>query len=117
MFFFRKKDNKEQDQLGSGSHERRRFARHNIPCKIFVYSPDDKILSAYTEDMSEEGLQVIVDEQLPLNAVVRIELYVEDEPIICEGRVVWTKECPEKISADGSKMYRTGMEIKSRFVF
>jgi len=91
--------------------ERRRFQRRRIPCKIFVFVPQEKIISTHTEDISEEGVRVIIDEKLMVDSIVKVELYIEDEPTICEGRIAWTSQCdPEE------KLYNTGIEIRSREV-
>jgi len=115
MFFFRKKCDKKNGTANWNGKERRRFVRRNIPCKIFLCISDNKIVTAYAEDICEEGLQAVLDESFPVNTPVRIELYLEDEPIICEGRIAWVRE--EISRKDGPKKYRTGIDIKDRHIF
>ena len=104
---------KNGDREGS---ERRRFIRRRIPCKIFFCCPKEKIFSAHTEDICEEGVQVIIDEPLPVNTAVKVELFLEDDPILCDGRIAWIKENGGK-TPDGKLLYNVGIEIESRHFF
>jgi len=92
--------------------ERRKFIRRRIPCKIFIFSPEERVISTFTEDICEIGVNLILDHKLDVDTELHLELYLEDEPILCDGRVAWVTEI--KIDGTRKKGYKTGVEIKSR---
>lgn len=90
--------------------EKRKFRRGDIHPKIFVYTGDSRILSSYSENISDGGLRAIFDEELQVASVVRLEIYLNDDPIICRGKVVWLKKIPV-IQQPNVFVYDTGIEF------
>lgn len=71
---------------------RRRFIRVKYPFTIHIYPSQDKPISAYTEDISEEGVGVTLKQELAVSSKVGLEIYLEPEPVTCRGEIVWTKK-------------------------
>jgi len=72
--------------------ERRKFPRAVFPCKIILSSPV-RLFSSHTENISEGGIRVILEDKLELFTTVGLEIFLEkDRPIKCKGRVVWIIE-------------------------
>ncbi len=90
--------------------EKRRFVRANFPCKIIIYLPQEHSLMSHTEDIGAGGLRVIIKEELELSLIVGLEIFLNGEPIICKGRVVWNIE-REKESSKDKNRYDTGIEF------
>ena len=90
-------------------NERRRFARVRLPCKITVFIPQEHTITSHTENIGEGGIGVLINEQLDVSADVGLEIYLENQPISCKGRVVWTveKEC----SSSSASSFDTGIEF------
>ena len=90
--------------------ERRRFPRANFPCKITVVSPI-RYLNSHTENISEGGIRVLLEEKLSPYSVVGVEIFVDKgKSIKCKARIVWVKEKInplEKVPV----MYDTGVEF------
>ena len=72
--------------------EKRRFVRANFPCKIAIYTPAQHILASHTENIGAGGVRVILEEKLEIASNVGLEIYLEKEPIVCEGKIVWVVE-------------------------
>lgn len=72
--------------------ERRKVLRKSFPCKITVGSPI-RLFTIHTEDLSEGGVRVFLDEKLALFTTVGLEIFFEREkPLKCKGRISWVKE-------------------------
>ncbi|MBM3251291.1 MAG: PilZ domain-containing protein [Candidatus Omnitrophica bacterium] len=75
--------------------EKRKFIRLNTSVDV-IYSilkqPEEK-LTAQTKNISAGGICIIAHEKLDIHTLLVISIYFPGEalPIICEGRVVWTK--------------------------
>lgn len=91
--------------------ERRKFKRGEVPFKVFIYVPRERIISTYTLDISQTGMQVIIDEKLKQGSIVDVELYSEEEPLLCKARVVWVEETKDP-SRKNTCLYRTGFEFQ-----
>ncbi len=90
--------------------EKRRFVRANLPCKIIIYTPREHTIITHTENIGAGGVRVILDEDLNISSVVGLEIFLYDEPIECEGRIVWTIE-KEESETPGIGRYDTGIEF------
>ncbi|MFA7131637.1 MAG: PilZ domain-containing protein [Bacilli bacterium] len=90
--------------------EKRRFVRAQYPCKIVVHFPKELLICTHTENIGAGGLRVIIEECLEVITTVDLEIYLQEEPILCKGRVVWVVE---KNSAyrDGYTFFDTGIEF------
>ncbi len=81
--------------------EKRQFSRAQvvslvvIRCDILANVRDQEPLEfhTHTENMSEGGMNVILNEELQGPAVLELKLYLTGKimPIVCKGRVAWTK--------------------------
>ncbi|MDD5432081.1 MAG: PilZ domain-containing protein [Candidatus Omnitrophica bacterium] len=100
--------------------ERRKYPRAslkykiNIICEGTVVSgrPKDYIFHAYTENLSEGGIRVILEKELSKASIVRLELFITSKktaPIVSDGLVIWTK----KVNPDGTKpdLFNTGIQF------
>lgn len=69
--------------------EKRRFVRANFPCKIVIHTPEEKAIASHTENIGAGGIRVIIEDNLKISSVVGLEIYLGQEAIVCEGRIVW----------------------------
>jgi hypothetical protein len=92
--------------------EKRKFPRVVFPCRLAVGSPL-RWLTSHTENISEGGIRVILEEKLRVLALVSLELFFEkDKSIKCRGRVVWVEEEVNPIDKESEPIgYVTGIEI------
>lgn len=90
--------------------DRRRFIRVEFPFTIHIYQPQKFAISAYTEDISEGGVKVTVKEQLAVGAMVDLELFVREEPIVCKGKIIWLQSRSSDYLED-EKFFDTGIEF------
>jgi c-di-GMP-binding flagellar brake protein YcgR len=77
------------------TEEKRKFVRLNTSVDV-IYSvlkkPEEK-LTTQTKNISAGGICIIAHEKLDIDTFLIISIYFPGEalPIVCEGRVVWTK--------------------------
>lgn len=97
--------------MGEQSQEdRRKFRRAEFPCKIVVGSPI-RLLTSHTENLSEGGIRVLLEERVAPFTMVGLEIYIEKEkPITCKGKIMWVQE---KINPLENKatLYDTGIQF------
>ena len=97
----------EEEKSGS---ERRSSPRALFPCRIMISSPV-RLLVSHTENISEGGIRVMLEEKLVPFTMVGIELYLDkNKPIKCKGKVAWIKEIVNPIEHEAS-MYDTGIKF------
>ncbi len=100
--------------------DRRKFPRVdvkysvNIICEgtVIIGEPRDYTFHTYTENLSEGGVKVILEQRLKISSLVQLELFIGDKktpPIKCKGSVVWV----DKINPDGTKpdLFATGIQF------
>jgi Tfp pilus assembly protein PilZ len=100
--------------------ERRVFPRAylkykiNIICEgtVILGGPKDYIFHTYTENIGEGGIKVVLEKELKLGSLLKLELFITSKkmlPIECKGMVVWTK----KINPQGTKpdLFATGIKF------
>jgi c-di-GMP-binding flagellar brake protein YcgR len=90
--------------------EKRRFVRANFPCKILVYTPQERTISTHTENIGAGGVRVLIEERMEISSIVGLEIYLAQEPIICKGKVVWMVEKKSCYRRDFI-FYDTGIEF------
>ena len=115
--------------------ERRRFPRAKLRCRIIVFSPHQRTITSYTENIGMGGVRVSIEEKLELFSLVGLELFIplhnypfikegeggcgdnlltgstlREKSIRCEGRVVWVVEKPN-ISSLQLPLFDTGFEF------
>jgi c-di-GMP-binding flagellar brake protein YcgR len=90
--------------------EKRRFVRADLPCKIEVYVPKQRVFNTHTENISEGGVRVILENKIEVFSIVGLEVYLGKEPIICKGRVVWVIEKANPVS-EKILLYDIGIEF------
>lgn len=94
------------------NHEKRRFIRQKFPYTIFISLPDKKEISTYTEDISEGGVKVIIKDKLNISSAVGLKIYIEKDPLICQGKIRWSmKKINEIIDDKATIFYDTGIEF------
>jgi len=93
--------------------EKRAFHRFpvNIPLNYFL-SDSERMVRAQTYDISEQGLGVVTNEELPVGYCVDIRLQMIDngEQIYRRGRVVWTKTINFNKYRAGIKLEQPGLK-------
>ncbi len=78
--------------MDSSQEERRKFPRIAFPCKIVLSSPL-RSLTTHTENISEGGIKIIVEEKLSAFTTIGIEIFLEkDKPIKCKGKIMRVTE-------------------------
>ena len=91
--------------------EKRRFIRGEVYFKVFICSPQQRVLSAYTKNISESGLRAIFNEELQVSTLVDLELYLQDEPTLCKGKIIWVKKLSTPPDSN-SYLFDTGIEFQ-----
>lgn len=89
--------------------DKRRFVRAKFPCKIIIYVPKEHSITTKTKNISAGGVRVILSEKLDIVSMVGLEIFLNDESVKCQGRVVWSVEKTE-LGPNGSSQYDTGIE-------
>lgn len=90
--------------------ERRKSIRIKFPCKIFIFTPQEHVISTHTENISIDGIKITIEEELVISSAVELEIYIHDEPVVCNGRVVWvTKKASQ--CHKGVYYYDIGIEF------
>jgi len=99
--------------------ERRKYPRADIKARVNIICILKVILSGpevtfrtHTENISEEGIKVILEEELTPGTLVKIQLYLNNEktmPIECKGQIIWTK----KVNPVGTApdLFVTGIQL------
>ncbi|MDD4294450.1 MAG: PilZ domain-containing protein [Candidatus Omnitrophica bacterium] len=72
--------------------ERRKYARGNLPIKMFVHLPSGKLISVFLSDVSLGGVKLKVPEKLKVDQIIAVELCTEDHPEHINARVAWVHE-------------------------
>ncbi len=100
--------------------ERRIFIRVNgkhpinVICSGEVVKgfPEHFIFRTFTENLSEGGIKVILEKEVKVGSLVKLELFITDKesmPVICDGLIVWTKKAnPEGVRPE---IYHTGIKL------
>ncbi len=100
--------------------ERRKFSRAHVKYKINIIcegtvilgGPKDYIFHTYTEDIGEGGIKVILEKELVVGSLLKLELFITSKkvlPIECKGMVVWTKKTnPQDTKPD---LFATGIQF------
>lgn len=89
---------------------RRRFMRVIFPYMIHMYLPKRDALSVYTEDLSEAGMRIVIKERMDIGSVVGLKIYVEPDPVVCKGKVIWAKD-KENVMLKGIVFFDTGVKF------
>ena len=96
--------------MNYGGEEKRKFPRALFPCKIVIGSPI-RLLVSHTENVSEGGLRVILEEKLSAYTNVGLELFFEkNKPVKCKGRIIWVVEKVNPLERE-AVMYDTGIQF------
>ncbi len=91
--------------------ERRKFPRANYPCRIILFSGEEReVLSLHTENISAGGIRIILDKKMDINSSVDIEMFLEVKPIKCKGRVVWMTDI-RPVKGEKSFIFDVGIEF------
>lgn len=88
--------------------ERRRFPRAIYVCRVIVNSLGRKIESK-TENIGKGGIKILLTEELVHSSIVGLELEIEkDNPIKCEGTIMWVREVKGRV-LNGASIFNTGI--------
>ncbi|MBN1406047.1 MAG: PilZ domain-containing protein [Candidatus Omnitrophica bacterium] len=103
----------ELDTYYNGLKERRgsvRFKKHaEVICKV-IESADSR-WSVFSKDISGEGICLYLPEILPQDAVVDLEIRIENNrPINVRGKVVWVKEL-ESTEGSTRRQFNAGIRF------
>lgn len=99
-------------------NERRKFTRIKLKFKIIIAcdgrvlfgTPDNYGFHTFTENLSEDGVMVKLEQQLSDAAIVKLDLFITEKiPFKCKGSVIWTKKVnPENTKPD---TFETGIKF------
>ena len=99
-------------------NERRRYPRVRLKYKITIICegkvlfglPENYIFHTFTENLSEIGVMVKLEQRLKDASIIRLRLFVtEKAPFECKGSVAWTKKAnPENTKPD---VFETGIQF------
>jgi len=98
--------------------ERRKFPRVKLKYKITIVcdgkvllgSPDGYVFHTFTENLSEEGVMVKLEQKLSGAAIINLSLFITEKfPFKCKGSVAWAKKVnPENTKPD---VFETGIRF------
>jgi hypothetical protein len=95
--------------MGWDGKEKRKFKRGDVYVRVFSVNPQG-VLGAYTENFSAGGMRATFDQELPVDSVINLEIYLQEEPTMCKGKVVWIKKI-DLPKQPGVYLYDTGIEF------
>ncbi|UCC95582.1 MAG: PilZ domain-containing protein [Candidatus Omnitrophota bacterium] len=90
--------------------ERRRAIRMQFPYTINISVADQERISTYTEDISDQGVMVVIRKKLDLLSPLDLEIYIQKKPVTCKGKVTWVKE-KEAFCLEDVIFFNTGIEF------
>lgn len=93
--------------------EKRKFPRGNFFCKITaIFGERLLVFNSYTENISEGGVKVFLEEKLNISTVVDMELSLanDEEPIKCKGELIWVQEIPPD-QTEKESLFDTGIKF------
>lgn len=93
--------------------EKRGFPRCNFFCKITaIFGERLLVFNSYTENMSEGGVKVFLEEKLYVPTIVDLELSLaeNEEPVKCKGELVWVNEITST-ETEGAALFDTGIKF------
>ncbi len=90
--------------------ERRRFIRVKLHCTASIIDSGGVTISTYAEEISEKGVKVSIKRDLKRLTKVDLEIYLREDPVVCEGRVAWIKKI-EGEYLEGGVIFDTGIEL------
>lgn len=90
--------------------DRRRLVRMKMPFTIHLHKKNGESVSTYTEDISQEGVKVVIKQKLDVGSELGVEIYLSKPPLVCRGRVIWTKKRPGKWFKK-EKFYELGIKL------
>jgi len=96
--------------MGLNNFEKRRFIRADFPCRIIVKTPKERVIMSHTENIGAGGVRVILGEELNISLVADLEIYLDNDPLKCKGRVVWIVGKINPVTGKSS-MFDTGIEF------
>ena len=78
--------------------------------KVLFGAPEDYVFHTFSENLSEDGVMVKLEQQLSAAAIVRLSLFVtENVPFECKGSIAWTKKVnPQNTKPD---IFETGIRF------
>lgn len=93
--------------------EKRKFPRGNFFCKITaIFGERLLVFNSYTENISEGGVKVFLEEKLNISTVVDMELSLanDEETIKCKGELIWVQEIPPD-QTEKESLFDTGIKF------
>lgn len=88
--------------------EKRRFKRGESHFRVFIHLADNRILASYTDNIGDGGLRAVFEEEVAKDVPLRVEVFTNDDPVICKGTVVWVRTIPSS-QYPNSFLYDTGI--------
>ena len=98
--------------------ERRKFPRIKVKYKITIVcdgkvlfgTPEDYVFHTFTENLSEVGAMVYLEQRLSDAAIVSLSLFItENVPFKCKGSIAWTRKVnPKNTKPD---IFETGIRF------
>jgi len=87
----------------------RRYVRAAVHCKIFIrISGREHTIVCHTENIGEGGIGVKINEKLDVSSLVFLDLCINNEKILLEGKVNYTLNLEKN-----PLYYETGIEFQN----
>jgi len=87
--------------------EKRKYTRAWVALNIFIRLPKKHTIVANTENMGEKGFRANIEEKLDASSLVGLEIYLGNEKILSEGKIIYTIQLKEDPIC-----YATGIEFQ-----
>jgi c-di-GMP-binding flagellar brake protein YcgR len=98
--------------------EKREYPRISLKCKITIVCegevlfgmPENFLFHAFTENLSEVGVMVKLEQELQKSSIMRLRLFItEKAPFECKGSIAWTN----RVNPDNTKpdVFETGIQF------
>ena len=95
--------------------ERRKHPRVLYRCAVTLWrGPAPVRINCYTKNVSQEGVCLVLDEELPIHQEARVQLDLDDglPALVCQARVVWTLAYrAADYPVDSPTRYQTGFHF------
>jgi hypothetical protein len=89
--------------------EKRKSKRGDVYVRAFAVS-SHAIYSAYSENVSDGGMRAIFDTRFEVTTVLNLEIFLDQDPLMRKGKVIWVKEIPRP-AHPGTFLYQTGIKF------
>ncbi|MBN3040785.1 MAG: PilZ domain-containing protein [Candidatus Omnitrophica bacterium] len=91
--------------------DRRRFVRVKVYFKTNVSEKEKFSISSFAEELSQSGIRISIKRELDVFSLVDLEIFLREEPIVCQGKVIWVKKV-EGEHIEGGVIFDVGLKLR-----